>query len=125
MWPHVRGHIGRALKREGSGRYELSDVLTGLLQEKAKLWVAWNSETKTADAAIVTELVDYPRARELRIQIVGGRNMKAWIEEAKDTLEQYARAQGCRFMCGSLRRGWIRIGGDGWHETGCTFQKGL
>lgn len=125
MWPHVREHIKRALDREGSGRYEPPDILASLMLEKAKLWVVWNSETKTADAAIVTELVRYPRALELRIQIVGGRDMKAWVFDARDTLEEYARSLGCRFMAGSLRKGWIRIGGPGWCESGMTFEKVL
>lgn len=125
MWPHVRDHIKRALDREGSGRYEPSDILIALMQEKAKLWVVWNSETKTADAAVVTELVQYPRARDLRIQIVGGRDMKAWVFDARDTLEEYARSLGCRFISGSMRKGWIRIGGPGWRETGASFDKVL
>lgn len=125
MWPHVREHIKAALDREGSGRYEPSDILTALMQERAKLWVVWNSETKTADAAVVTELVKYPRALELRIQLVGGRNMRAWVFEARDTVEEYARSLGCKFMAGSLRKGWLRIGGPGWHETGASFEKVL
>lgn len=125
MWPHVRGHIDRALRRDGSGRYEPADVQAALLRGDAQLWVAWNTDTKTADAAIVTEIIDYPRLRELRIWLIGGGDMKAWVYEARDMLEAYARAYGCRYICGAMRKGWLRIGGPGWHETGITFEKRL
>jgi hypothetical protein len=130
MWPHVREHIKRALDRDGSGRYEPPDILVALMQSKAKLWVVWNSETKTADAAVVTELVVYPRLRELRIQLVGARSMKisafkAWAFNARDTVEAYARSIDCQLMAGSLRGGWIFIGGPGWKKTGVTFEKVL
>lgn len=125
MWPHVREYIGSALKRDGSGRYEPADILAALLQGRARLWVAWNAATKTADAAIVTETIDYPRLRELRIWLVGGRDLKTWGRVARDTLERFARDQGCAVMAGGMRRGWVRFGGPGWVETGVTFEKRL
>lgn len=121
IWPQARPFIGRALARDAAGRYELVDILDLLLAGKGKLWVSWDG--KVVEAAIVTETVDYPRLRELRIWLVGGRNMKAWVVEARDMIEEYARAEGCAIVSGGMRRGWIRIGGPGWHETGVAFEK--
>ena len=127
LWPHVREYIAKVLRREGSGRFETSDILAILLRGEAKLWVVWNKDTKTADAAIVTEIVEYPRLRECRIWIVGGRpgTFKAWVYDTRDTLDEYARAQGCTFITGAMREGWIRIGGPGWRKTGVSFEKRL
>jgi len=127
LWPHVRGYIASVLRREGSGRFEPSDILAILLRGDAKLWIAWNENTKTADAAIITEIIEYPRLRECRIWIVGGRpgTFKTWVYETRDTIDAFARAKGCALLSGGMREGWIRIGGPGWRKTGTTFEKDL
>lgn len=127
LWPHVREYIASVLKRDGSGRFETSDILAALLRGEAKLWVAWNNDRQTADAAIITEIIQYPRLSECRIWIVGGRpgTFKSWVFAARDMIEAYARAHGCAFVSGAMRKGWIRIGGPGWRESGSTYDKDL
>ena len=127
IWPHARDLLAKPLKREGSGRFELPDILDLLLANKVRLWVAWNPDTKSADAAIVTEMIDYPRLRELRIWLVGGRpgTFRQWVYATRDTLEAYATAHGCAFITGGMRKGWLKIGGPGWRETGISFEKDL
>lgn len=125
MWPHVRHHIDRALRRGRAERYAVSDILELLLQGKARLWVVWNGVTKTADAAIVTEMIDYPRVRELHIWLIGGSRLGEWGTRARDMLEEYARSQGCGLVAGGMRRGWLKIGGDAYYETGVTFERVL
>ncbi len=77
------------------------------------------------EAAIVTEIIQYPRMRELLVWLVGSDNMKGCAREAYDLLEAFARDSGCAVISGRLRRGWIRIGGPGWYETGPGFEKVL
>lgn len=126
IWPSVRPFIAMALAREGSARYAPADVLELLLGNKARLWISWNPDARAIEAAAVTDIIVFPRGlKELRIWLVGGRNMRAWVAEMRDMIEAYARANGCAFLSGSMRRGWIRIGGDGWRETGRTFEKRL
>lgn len=127
VWPHVREHIARALDRDETRKYELGDVLDILLQDKAQLWVAWNTETNTADAAAVTEVIQYPRLRELYVWIIGGKpgTLRSWVYDLRNTLEQYALARGCAYLSGAMRRGWIKMGGDGWKQTGVTMAKRL
>lgn len=127
VWPHVRGYIASVLERDGSGRFETSDILAALLRGEAKLWVAWDADRKTAAAAVITEIIVYPRLSECRVWIVGGRpgSLKSWVYATRDMIEDYARAQGCAFISGAMRRGWIRIGGPGWQPTGMSFDKDL
>lgn len=124
VWPLACPHLMRALDREGSGRYLPEDILRALLDAKARLWVAWNVRESTIDAAVVTETIDFPRKRELRIWLVGGRNMRGWVKAAEEMIEAFARAEGCAFLTGSMRRGWLRVG-TGFRETGITFEKAL
>ena len=106
-------------------RYEATDILALLLDGRVRLWVSWDPELKRVEAAIVTEIIDYPRARELLVWLVGSDNMKACAREAYDLLEAFARESGCAVISGRFRRGWIRIGGPGWYDTGASFEKQL
>jgi hypothetical protein len=124
LWPHVLPHVVRVLEREGSGRFLPEDILALLFDAKARLWVSWNPDERAIEAAVITETVDYPRARALRIWLVAGRNMRAWVREAEAMIEAFARAQGCAFIEGAMRRGWLRVG-HGYKETGLTFEKRL
>jgi hypothetical protein len=105
---------------EKMGRFLPGDVLDRLLCGHAKLWVSWDGEK--VEAAIVTEIVQYPRMRELRVWLVGGRNMKAWVEEAQDILERFAKAYGCGVVCSGGRKGWLRAS-SGYKQTGISFEK--
>ncbi len=121
----ARGFIEKALARQEVRRYEASDVLAFLLEGKVRLWVSWDPERKRVEAAIVTELIQYPRTRDLVVWLVGSDNMKACAREAYDLLERFAVESGCGVISGRLRRGWIRIGGKGWYGTGSSFEKRL
>lgn len=123
VWPHVREHIARALKHDPCGGWLPDDVLTCLERDQAKLWVSWDDETKTIEAAMTTELLDYPRARVCRVWLIGGRNMKVWAPLFRDATETWARAAGAKCMLAGGREGWSRVGG--YRRTGGMFHKPL
>ena len=126
IWPHVRPFIASALKLDPVERFRLEDVLNGLLNATLRLWISWDDEKQEIEAAGVTEIIKYPSGiSELRIWLVGGRNMRRWGKPFADMLEQFARDMGCAVITGGLRRGWIRIAGDGWIQTGYSFEKRL
>ncbi len=125
LWPQVKPLIVRVLDLDRVGRYQPIDILNSLLAGTTRLWVSWNPDEKEVEAAVVTEIIQYPRAKEFRIWIVAGRNMRAWAYEGRDMVEAFARAQGCTVITGAFRRGWLRIGGEGWRETGVTLEKAL
>lgn len=125
IWPRARPFVVKALERDDSGRYEAEDILRLLISGDARLWVAWDDAVQ---AAIITQIIQYPRLRELRIWLVGGGNMKSWVNEATELLEGFGRASGCALIAGGMRRGWVRMGNaatGGWKETGFTFHKRL
>lgn len=121
LWPHVSGYIKAALDREASGRYALDDVLHLLLTQQAALWIAWRGDT--VDAAVVTQIVHYPQCKDCRIWLVGGHHMRGWVTQIRDMIEDFARYNGCAFVSGGFRRGWLRIGGSGWREAGVNIEK--
>jgi hypothetical protein len=96
-----------------------------ILDGHAKLWVLW-SESGIA-AAVVTQIVEFPRLRELRIWLVGAHKNTLSAQVMKDScamLEDYGRAHGCAMISGGLRRGWQRMS-DGFKESGVLFEKRL
>ena len=107
------------------GRFEASDVLALLLAGKARLWISWDADEKRVEAAIITEIIEYPRLRELRIWLVGGRDRKAWFDEAETMIAQFARESSCTVMASGGRRGWLRVIGSEWRETGPTWERRL
>ncbi len=125
LWPQVKPLIARVLDLDRAGRYQPIDVLQYLLSGRTRLWVSWNPDEKEVEGIAVTEIVEFPRAKECRIWLVAGRNMRAWAYEGRDMVEAFARAQGCTVMTGAFRRGWLRIGGEGWREAGVALEKVL
>jgi len=125
IWPSARPHIVRALGEDTVEHYRPQDILALLLQAKARLWVAWDAERRAVIGAVVTEIIEFPNGlRELRAWLVGGRNMKQWFKPGMEMLEDFARAQGCSYVTGGFRKGWLRID-RGMKQTGITLSKAL
>lgn len=116
------------MARDRAGRYLPVDILDLLLKRDAQLWIVWDDGVV---AAIVTQILIYPRPpeptrlKEFRVWIVAGRQMRAWVKDAQMKLEAYAREHGCRVFSGAMRRGWMRVGGPEFYETGVSFEKVL
>lgn len=109
VWPNVHDYVRRALDEDVTGRrYEPGDIRDVVMSGQAKLWVAFDTERHEFDAAMVTEIIDYPQSRECRIWLTGGNNMKLWLEEWVSTVAAYARHHGCARLATCGRKGWLR-----------------
>ena len=124
LWDQVEPHIRRPLARQPTVRWHENDVLKAILEEKAKLWIAWDEETKTVAAAVVTQIIDHPRCRDCFIWLVGGSRLREWAQAGLDMVEAYARHMNCTCVTGSTRKGWLRIG-TGYRDTGVMMEKVL
>jgi hypothetical protein len=119
LWPQVEPLLRPALATT-EGCYEPVDILAAILKGQMQLWISWNDGV---EAAMVTEIIAYPRRRGCRVFLIGGRNLKRWSEKFSAAVEAYARAQGCSFMEGGARLGWVRVGG--YRNIGCVLIKEL
>lgn len=124
VWAEVTPLLKKALDREGSGRYEIDDILKLLLEGTARLWIAHDPDVHAIKAAVVTQIVQFPRKRELRIWLIGGSDMHAWAKQGLEMVEAFARSIGCFAVTGGMRRGWMRIG-DGYKDGGVMLEKRL
>ncbi len=86
--------------------YYMRDVYNELRSGRQMLWVyAIGREIK---AAIVVEVLQYPRKRSVMVVFAGGALMVEWLEYF-ETLKQYARAVGAKDIEVIGRCGWARV----------------
>jgi len=88
--------------------YTAQDVLNSLINGKMQLWISWSRKKKKVEAAIVTEIVDYPQKRACRYFLAGGDNMKSWFKKMKNEIEQWAKLNKCHRIELVGRKGWSR-----------------
>lgn len=106
-WRRVEPLIEPALAHLG-GRFAPIDILAEIASGDMQLWRIGQPEPV---AAIVTEIVDYPRKRACRVLLVGGFGLRAWRAPLLAALDAFARDHGCDLLEGGGRMGWARAAG--------------
>lgn len=102
FWPDVKGAVQDAL--DGNGGRICSDELLKLIKEnKAQLWGLHDGVLR---AVMVTEIINYPQLKAIRIIAVGGRDMDMWLDTLIDTIGRWGAGQGAHVMEFVGRRGW-------------------
>jgi hypothetical protein len=107
QWPVVAALLRKATIITGC--YEPIDLLAMAMRGQVGIWVC--EIDGTARAAIVTEVKQYPRRRILEVMFTGGGNMRDWLSEAIDALDEHARQAGCEHIATIGRPGWARAWG--------------
>lgn len=122
VWPQIEGFVEKALRKGHALNKSLPvDILGHIIFNHMHLWVAHDQQK--IDAAIVTRFIDWDRCRTLYVPIIGGRNLKAWLDPVLTELDKFAKANNCIEIGGELRKGWARVGG--FEITGCTLQRNV
>lgn len=106
-WPAVWPLIEKALdKTWASNYYNEYDVYQAILDRDMQLWVCVVDNTVTA--ALVTQVLEYPRVKTFDILFVGGDNVDKWLNEAWEELKLFGKSHNCKYMRGFGRAGWQR-----------------
>ncbi len=104
LWPRWEPLLRRALK--GIETHQPIDIRRAVLGEQAHLWVQW---TGRLEAFVVTEFVDYPQGRWLRLWLAATAD---GVEFAQDkfleVLSAWRDANDCRGFELIGRMGWLR-----------------
>lgn len=93
-----RKYIEDALEYSG-GTHTFDDVAAGVLKGEFQLWHHDN-------AAIVTEIVVYPRLKDLHFFLAGG-NLDE-LQQMTPIIEDWGRSVGCTRVSLAGRKGWQR-----------------
>lgn len=114
LHPYI-DNIQKALNL-GGDVYTIADVEQMIAEGKAQVWPG-------EDSVIVTEVIDYPRARHLHLFLAGGNleELEAMLPEILD----WGREQGCNRATLSGRRGWERsfLRDQGWRPNLVIMEK--
>jgi hypothetical protein len=107
IWKQIEPLLLKPLEIDGFA-YMPKDIFDSILKKKMQLWISWNGKTNVVEAAIVTEIIDYPRLRSCRYFLAGGTNMKSWFNPMKEQIEQWAIQNNCQRIELVGRKGWVK-----------------
>ena len=93
-----------------SGEITTDDVYLRLQRRLMQLLVVIDREKIIA--AGVTEVVDYPQFRKLRVVLLGGKGARRWRDKFMEKLDEGGRAVGAKEIEWCGRRGWVRFFND-------------
>ena len=114
-WERLEPLLQDALDRSGN-HYRTTDVLEDIQANTAQYWPGEN-------CVIVTKLVDYPEKRTIVYWLAAGDLEE--IMGLEDTINSWARDQGCAQALLHGRSGWLRVLGDSWNKKYDVLQKDL
>jgi len=106
VWPQVKEMLERAVETT-FGVYDIDSIYSGLRTGEYVLWVVMD-ETEPV-AAITTRVCQYPSGkRGLAMDWIGGKRMAEWLPMAQETIQRYAKDNGCTHLEGYGRKAWGR-----------------
>lgn len=101
------------------------DVISDLQTGAKQLWIGVDEDNPTGPLAVVvvTEMTQHPKARQLTLLYCAGKEITEWVA-LSETLEQYAKENGCHFMVASGRMGWKPfLEQFGWRRVAAIYEK--
>ena len=104
VWDEASPLIEKAL-RHAEGELIPNDIKKHLDSGNLRLWVAL--EDRDVIAAMVTEIIQYPRKKIVRVITLAGKDMSLWYDFLP-MLEGYAIRHGCSSLEAWTRKGMTR-----------------
>lgn len=122
-WHDVFPLLAKPLNYNRDGML-LSDVLNLLKEDRMQLWIVVKGEELVA--ACTTQLMNPYGKKICRHVLMGGEGVREWLDDYLDTVESWAKAEGCCLIEAVGRPGWIRFGRPrGYEHTYTVIQKEL
>jgi hypothetical protein len=113
--------LEKATRRSGD-RYTTMDILLDILEDKETLWIAF--EGQKILGALTTGIVPYPHRLMLVGQFLGGERIMDWRKPMLETLDKFAKDQGCTGFEMAGREGFLKVLGPfGWRKKYTVFEK--
>jgi hypothetical protein len=108
VWPLAEPHLKRALQYS-DGEFTLEETRGFIRDGRFQLWLGWDSGTRRAIGAGVTEIFDYPRKRVCFLVLWASEAPRTRWLDGLQAVERWAREQGCQGMRLLGRKGWGRV----------------
>lgn len=102
--------------------FDIDHVYERALSKDCQVW-AW-VEDKKITACFVTAILIHPKRKICSVPLIGGRGLRVWRNGVDETLGKWAKEQGCEYLEGYARKGWLRILKD-WFTVSTTIRRKL
>ena len=102
-WDYVKPFVDKAMER--STTETTPQVFVALKNKSARLWLS--VKEGIIQSICIVQVTDRPKGRVCSIWICTGSNRKEWMQ-FHDTIEAWAKANGCVRMRHEARKGWAR-----------------
>lgn len=114
VWHAIKDFVEKSASYSGD-RTESEDIKNDCANGTVFLWVAHDDDYNT-HGFVTGQLINYPGMKVLALQFTGGRKINEWASDMWNTLEIFARENGCSKIEGAGRIGWLRF----MKQFGCT-----
>lgn len=106
VWPQAKELLNKAVQIAPAA-YNIEYVYEKLKDGTYGLWLVMDETTPVA--AVTTRISHYPTgAKCLALDLLGGDRMFEWLPMVQETMEQYAKDNGCSHLEGYGRKAWGR-----------------
>jgi hypothetical protein len=107
QWETVHHLVQRALDATIAGNlYTLESIKDYLKSRDMQLWLL--IEESKVHAAVITQVLVYPKAKVLDVLFMGGDIYDTWEVVYQARMREFAAEQGCDYARGYGRLGWAR-----------------
>lgn len=121
-WHLVEPWVARAV-REGARIETVESYKARCLDRSAQLWLL--REKGEVAGAGITEIYDCPQGPTCAVPVLAAVSFET-LEVLFETVEQWARAEGCVSLEGYGRFGWVRsLKPYGWRPVAAVIEKDL
>lgn len=79
---------------------------TQIMEDTKQLWIAVDSEKEAIVGAVVTEVVEYPKAKVVNVILLGGNKIRDWKNDMGAAIENFANNEDCYALQSMGRTGW-------------------
>ena len=101
-WEHTSSYIEDALQY-GVGEYTTEDIKEACIEKRMQLWINWEDGVK---GVFVTQVINYPQLSILLVLLLGGKEFIEWRDEVDETLNEFGKEHGCKYVEFFGRKGW-------------------
>ena len=105
LWHEAKTFLKMASDRS-HGEVTVDSTYEDLKNREAQLWIV--SDGLEMVAACTTEINQYPEMKGCRFILLGGKDTYLWLDLLIDTVEGWAKSEGCKRLELAGRKGWER-----------------
>lgn len=106
VFPHIINLIIQSMEYT-HGEFDIDDLYKQLLTLQTVLWTVTN-ERYEIEAFAITDVLEYPKKKVIRILLLAGKGMENWKQQFTDSMVAWGAKIGASGIEVIGRKGWER-----------------